>query len=70
MPKVQQITVRARRSLSANYCTREVEFEAVVELSDGDNPAEVARKYSRHLQQMCDQELGDAASPHAFQSHH
>lgn len=66
MAKIESITITTARKVVANYCTREVGFTVTVTPAEGENAREVTQRWTRGLQDLCDQELGDAGQPESF----
>ena len=66
MAKIETITVSATRKVSANYNTREVGASVTLTPEADENPKTLTQTWSRRLQALCDQELGDVGQPASF----
>ena len=68
MPKITQLNISAGRKAVVRYCTREVNYGVVIELEEGDDARQTLETWTRKLQFLCDQELGDMHGPDSFQT--
>lgn len=66
MAHVEALVITASRKVSANYCTREAGYTATVRPEEGEDPKALLLAWSRKLQWLTDQALGDQGSPQSY----
>lgn len=66
MAQIESLIITAARKVSANYNTRDVGFTVTVTPGPADDPRVLTQRWTRALQDLCDQELGDVDSPASF----
>lgn len=66
MAHVEALVITASRKVSANYCTREAGFTVTLRPEEGEDAKALLTQWTRKLQWLTDQALGDQGEPASF----